>query len=75
MVYPLIFPFGGSGWSPYIESQNSENSSNISALQYYNSILRYECDKVLLCTSALCDFTIQRGLSAQLSSSALARVL
>ena len=27
-----------------------------------------------LCTSAVCDFIIQRGLSAHLSSSALARV-
>ena len=39
MVYPLIFRFGGSGQSPYIKSQNSESSSNISALQYYKYLL------------------------------------
>ena len=43
IVYPLIFPFGGSGQSPRVldtKSQNSENSSNISALQYYKYLLR-----------------------------------
>ena len=39
MVYPLMFPFGESGWSPYMKSLNLDHSSNISALQYYKYVL------------------------------------
>ena len=39
MVYPLIFPFGGSALSSYMKSLNSSNSSNKSAIQYYKYVL------------------------------------
>ena len=32
MVYPLMYPCGGYGWSPYQKSLNDEHKNNITAL-------------------------------------------
>lgn len=44
MVYPLILPSGGFGWSPYLKSLNEDHKKNISTLQFYKYKLNVRDD-------------------------------